>query len=155
MNVKSIQLNSVFQAERAVVNISGGSIGDHQLDSLVGDESTLTVTGGYLEGVSVTSRSTASVSGGRVGYLQITSETQARIDGGQVDWLGVHSDAVAEVRAGIVGDTDNIDGTTRIFGGAWAIAMNGSTAPWSCTAMIFKLMVLQSPGWTPWAAPSN
>jgi hypothetical protein len=118
VNVKNIQLNSVFQAERAIINISGGSIGDHQLDSLVTSTSALTVTGGFLEGVLVTDHSTAQVSGGRVGYLQASTGVQARIDGGQVDWLGVHADAVADVHAGIVGDTDNLGGTTRIHGGA-------------------------------------
>ena len=118
VNIQNIQLNGSFQALGAEINISGGSISHYQQDSLASASSHVTMSGGFIDGLSVSDRSTVQVTGGTLGYLQISSDVQAVINGGNVKWLAVDHGSTAEVLSGILGDTDNFQGTTRIRGGA-------------------------------------
>jgi hypothetical protein len=117
LNITNGQINGVISGTAAKVNVSGGTIGAYQQESMFGD-SNVSVSGGSIDGLELGGNSLFNMTGGTISHLEISGNMQAQIAGGKVPRIQVDLGATLDIHSGVNGDISNIDGTTRIFGGA-------------------------------------
>jgi hypothetical protein len=117
LNVEGGRVAANFEAVGALVNISGGNVGDG-LRTLYG--SAANISGGTLEGYAYAGNgSTINVSGGAIEYGLIASDgATVNVSGGAVFYLSAHGGGVANISGGrIDGGIQVESATVNISGG--------------------------------------
>jgi hypothetical protein len=117
LTIRGGKSNGSFNAQDALVEISGGSIGDYQTHNRIGN-SRMTMTGGDVNDLDVVGNSQLTATGGRADIVEVSTGSRATLDGIYVNSLGSSESAAVEVAGGVVNGAFANGGSISVRGGA-------------------------------------